>query len=197
VDAVERLIHEFEKMPSIGRKSAQRLAFYVLQLPPEEAHALSQAITDVKEKIRRCTVCGNATEAERCSICTDARRDAGIMAIVEQPADIMAFERTGGFRGVYHVLHGALSPLEGVGPDQIPSQAIVDRIRNTGIREVILATNPTVEGEATAVFLTRLIQPLGVRVTRLARGIPVGTDLEFVDQATLTRALEGRTEVAG
>jgi len=197
VDAVERLIHEFEKMPSIGRKSAQRLAFYVLQLPPGEAQALAQAITDVKQKIRRCVVCGNATEGERCAICTDARRDPSVMAIVEQPADIMAFEKTGGFRGVYHVLHGVLSPLEGVGPDEIPSQEIADRIRNTGIREVILATNPTVEGEATAVFLTRLIHPLGVRVTRLARGIPVGTDLEFVDQATLTRALEGRTEVSG
>lgn len=195
MDAVERLITEFEKMPSIGRKSAQRLAFYVLQLDPEEARLLARAITDVKEKVRRCSVCGNATEDDPCPICRDERRDPHLLAVVEQPADVMAFERTGSFRGRYHVLHGALSPVEGVGPDELPVQRLLERVRAGGPREVILATSPTVEGEATASFLTHFLQPLGVRVTRLARGVPVGTDLEFVDQATLARALEGRTEV--
>lgn len=195
MDAVERLIQEFEKMPSIGRKSAQRLAFYVLKIDRDEAGALARAITDVKERVRRCSVCGNATEADPCAICTDPRRDPAVLTIVEQPADVLAFERTGGFRGRYHVLHGALSPLEGVGPEELATDAIVKRLQGSPVREVILATNPTVEGEATAVLLSHLIQPLGIRVTRLARGIPVGTDLEFVDQATLSRALEGRTEV--
>jgi len=195
VDAVERLIQEFAKMPSIGRKSAQRLAYYVLGLEPEEAGLLARAILDVKERVHRCTVCGNATETDPCAICTDPRRDAGLVAVVEQPSDVAALERTGGYRGHYHVLHGVLAPLEGVGPDELPTRELLARLEKSAVREVILATNPTVEGEATAVLLTRLIQPLRIRVTRLARGIPVGSDLEFVDQATLSRALEGRTKV--
>lgn len=196
MDAVERLITEFEKMPSIGRKSAQRLAFYVLKLHTEEAKMLARAILDVKEKVKRCSVCGNATENDPCAICQDPRRDGQLLAVVEQPSDVMAFERTGSFRGRYHVLHGAFSPVEGVGPDELPVQRLLERVRGGEVREVILATSPTVEGEATASFLTHFIQPLGTRVTRLARGVPVGTDLEFVDQATLARALEGRTEVS-
>src|SRR5262245_58649234 len=182
-------------MPSIGRKSAQRLAFYVLKIDNEEAGALARAILDVKERVVRCSTCGNATELDPCAICRDPRRDPAILTIVEQPADVLAFERTGGYRGLYHVLHGALSPLEGVGPEELPTRDLLKRLEGSAVREVILATNPTVEGEATAVMLSNLIHPLGIKVTRLARGIPVGTDLEFVDQATLSRALEGRTEV--
>jgi recombination protein RecR len=195
VDAVERLVDEFQKMPSIGRKTAQRLAFYILKLSPEEAGALAQAVRDVKERIIRCSTCGNVTEVDPCSICTNEKRDPALICVVEQPSDILALERTGEFRGRYHVLHGVLSPLEGVGPDDLPLQQLADRLRGSPIKEVILATNPTVEGESTAVYLTHLIDPLGVKVTRLARGIPVGSDLEFVDQATLSRALSGRTEV--
>ncbi len=183
------------RLPGVGAKTAQRLAFHLLKAPREEAFRLAEAIIEVKEKIGICALCYNIAEGERCTICTDPSRDRGVICVVEEPNDLLAIERTGEFRGVYHVLQGSLSPIEGRGPDDISAKALIRRLESGEVKEVILATNPNVEGEATALYLTRLIRPLGIRVTRIAHGLPVGGDLEYADEVTLARALEGRREV--
>ncbi len=190
-ESLENLICEFSKLPGIGRKSAQRLAFYLLKQSKEEVEALAQALIDVKEKTRLCSVCFNITEVDPCPICRDATRDHTTICVVEEANDILAIEKTGMYRGVYHVLGGVLSPLDGIGPENLKIKELLARLTDD-VQEVILATNPDVEGEATALYLQKLIKPLGKKVTRLARGIPAGSDLEFIDELTLSRALEGR-----
>jgi recombination protein RecR len=191
---LERLISELVKLPGIGRKSAQRLAFHLLRAPREDVSGLAEALSELKERLRFCSVCFNVAEGELCPICADPRRDRTVVCVVEEPAYLTALERTHAFHGVYHVLGGALSPLKDVGPDDLRIKELVERTRNEGFREVVLATSPNVEGEATAVYLSRLLKPLGVPVTRLAQGLPAGADLEFTDDLTLTRAFEGRRE---
>jgi recombination protein RecR len=190
-----RLVGEFEKLPGIGPKSAQRLAFYVLRLSPDEARALADAILEVKERIGTCGVCFNFTDQPVCDICSNDRRDPQLLCVVAEPRDLMAMERTGEFRGRYHVLGGVISPMDGVGPDMLRVRELVERIERDGVREIVLATNPTVEGDTTAMYLARLIKPFGVRVTKIAFGLPVGGDLDYADQATLIQALEGRREL--
>ncbi len=190
------LISQLSRLPGIGKKTAQRLAFHLLRIPREEALALATAIEMVRDRIRLCVECGNFTEEEVCEVCRDASRDDGIVCVVEQPTDLLALEASGEFRGRYHVLHGALSPLEGARPESLRIAPLVARLKARPVREVILATNPTVEGDATAFYVASLIRPLGVRVSRLARGIPVGGDLEFSDQVTLARAIAGRQEMS-
>lgn len=192
---LELLVEELTKLPSIGQKSAQRLALHLLRVPREDALRLADAIRDVRERVGFCGTCGNFSEADPCALCTDPRREGGLVCVVEQPGDVLAFERTGAFRGRYHVLGGALSPLEGTSPEQLRIRELLERLRSGEVREVILATNPNVNGEATALYLSRLLTPLGVRVTRIARGVPMGSDLEYSDLVTLSRALEGRREV--
>jgi len=194
---VLRLIEEFHKLPGIGPKSAQRLTYYLLRMPAAEAKALAEAILDVKERITFCTVCQNVTDSNPCRICASDRRDRSIVCVVEEPLDILALERSGSYQGLYHVLHGAISPMDGIGPEELKIQELLARLRSGEVTEVILATNPNLEGEATSMYLTRLLRPLGVKVTRLARGLPVGGDLEYADDVTLTRAMEGRQEVEG
>ena len=191
---IERVIAELGKLPSIGRKTAQRLTFHLVKAPTADVRALAQAIADLPDKIRACSTCFNLTEDDPCSICGDPRRDVGTLCVVQEPTNLIALERTGGFRGQYHVLGGALSPLRDVGPDDLRIGELVGRIRAGTFREVILATNPNVEGEATAVYLARLLRPLDVTVTRLAQGLPAGRDLEFTDDLTLLRAFEGRRD---
>lgn len=192
---LELLVEELTKLPSIGQKSAQRLALHLLRVPREDALRLAEAIRSVREKVGFCGTCGNFSESDPCAICTDARREGGLVCVVEQPGDVLALERTGAFRGRYHVLGGALSPLEGTSPEQLRIRELLERLRSGEVREVILATNPNVNGEATALYLSRLLQPLGVKVTRIARGVPMGSDLEYSDLVTLSRALDGRREV--
>jgi recombination protein RecR len=192
---VARLIDEFNKLPGIGPKSAQRLAYYVLRLPVEEAESLAQAILDVKQHIVLCSTCQNLTDSDPCAICRSESRDQTMICVVEEPLDILAFERTRSFKGLYHVLHGVISPMNGIGPDDLKVRELLARLGGRTVQEVILGTNPTLEGDATAMYLDRLISPSGVRVTRLARGLPIGADLEYADEVTLTRALEGRREV--
>jgi recombination protein RecR len=191
---IERVIAELSKLPSIGRKTAQRLAFHLVKASAAEVQALARAIAELPEKIRECSTCFNLTEDDPCSVCNDPRRDDGVLCVVQEPTNLIAFERTGGFRGLYHVLGGALSPLRDVGPDDLHVGQLVGRIRAGTFREIILATNPNVEGEATAVYLARLLRPLDVAVTRLAQGLPAGSDLEFTDDLTLLRAFEGRRD---
>lgn len=191
---LERLIEEFSKLPGVGRKSAQRFALHLLKLPPADVESLATAIREVREKTRACAICFNLSEAETCPICADPRRERGVVCVVEEAVNVIAIERTGAFHGLYHVLGGALSPLKDVGPDDLHVGELVARIDKEGVREVILATNPNVEGEATAVYVGRLLKPLGVAVSRLAQGLPAGGDLEFTDALTLQRALEGRRE---
>lgn len=193
--ALTRLIEQFERLPGVGRKSAQRLAFHVLGLPREKALEFASAITEASEKIHKCAVCQNLTDSELCPICAQPGRETAIVCVVEDPRDILAFERTKEYKGVYHVLHGLISPMDGVGPDQLHIKELLARIQKGGIEEVIMATNPTVEGEATATYLARLLKPMGIKVTRLAYGIPVGGNLEYADEITLYRALEGRNEI--
>lgn len=193
VAALSNLIEQFERIPGVGQKSAQRMAFYVLNLPKEDAEKFARAITDAREKIHRCSVCCNLTDDELCPICKNAVRDKSTICVVEDPRDVMAIERTHEYSGTYHVLHGAISPMNGVGPDQLTIKELLARL--DGVNEVIMATNPTVEGEATAMYLSRLLKPLGPKVTRLAYGVPVGADLEYADEVTLTRAMEGRREI--
>jgi recombination protein RecR len=193
-DSISRLIDELAKMPGIGPKSAQRLAFYILKISPEEALSLSEAIRMVKERVRRCSICYNITEEDPCAICRDEDRDVTTICVVEEANDVLALEKIGEYTGLYHVLGGALSPLDGVGPDDLRIDGLLKRLGG-GIKEVILATNPNVEGEATALYLMKLIRPLDIRITRVARGLPVGGDLEYADQATLTRAMEDRVEL--
>ncbi len=193
--ALERLTEQFARLPGIGTKTAQRLAFYVLGLPKQEAEAFAQAIVDAKEKVKTCPVCQNLTDRELCPICADQRRDKGLVCVVAEPRDVAALERAREYRGVYHVLHGVISPLGHVGPDDIRIRELLTRVGQGDIREVIMATNPDTEGEATSMYLSRLLRPLGVRVTRLAYGVPVGSQLEYADEVTLLRALEGRQEI--
>jgi recombination protein RecR len=196
---LELLVEELKKLPTIGQKSAQRLALYLLKLPKEEALRLADAIRVVKEQVGFCSACGNFSEQDPCLICADPQRDAGVLCVVEQPVDVLAFERTGTYRGRYHVLGGALSPLDGTTPEDLRIQPLLHRLRPgpgvPTVTEVILATNPNVAGEATALYLSRLLGPLGVKITRIARGVPMGSDLEYSDLVTLARALEGRREV--
>lgn len=192
---VARLIEAFHKLPGIGPKSAQRLTYYLLRAPAAEARVLAQAIVELKEKIVLCSLCQNVTEVDPCALCADPQRDQSTICVVEEPLDILALERTRAYRGLYHVLHGVISPMEGVGPDELKVQELVARLRNGAVQEVIMATNPNLEGEATAMYLSRLLSPMGVRVTRLARGLPTGADLEYADETTVARALEGRQEV--
>ncbi len=190
-----RLIEELSKLPTVGPKTAQRLAFHLLAMAPQDAEALAAAILDAKSRIRNCSVCGNLTEDDPCGICTNARRDRSVICVVEDPRDIGAMERTREFAGVYHVLQGAISPLDGIGPDDLRIAELLRRVAAGGVTEVIVATNPRVEGEATALYLSKVLKPLGVRVTRIAHGLPVGGDLEYADEVTLARALEGRRDL--
>lgn len=190
---LQKLIEQFERLPGIGRKSAQRLAFHILGLPKERAEEFADTILDAHRLIKRCLVCQNLTDNETCSICTDTKRDRSVICAVEDPRDVVAFERTREYHGQYHVLHGLISPMEGIGPDQISIKEMLARLRDGTVQEVIMATNPTVEGEATAMYVARLLKPMGLKVTRLAYGIPVGGSLEYADEVTLYRALEGRS----
>ncbi len=192
---IQRLVEELGRLPGIGPKTAQRLAFHLLFAKREDVARLAAAILDAKEKVRPCSSCWNLTDADPCTLCADPARDRTLVCVVEDPKDVAAMERTRAFRGLYHVLHGAISPLEGIGPDRLKIRELLQRLERGEIREVILATNPNVEGEATALYLSRLLQPLDVRVTRIARGLPEGGDLDYVDEITLSRALEGRREM--
>jgi recombination protein RecR len=198
---LQRLIDEFSKLPGIGPKSAQRVAFYILKVPTVEASALSEAIVEVKDKVRLCDRCFNVADTELCEICRDSRRDSSVVCVVQEPPDIIAIERTREYRGLYHVLQGAISPIEGIGPDDLRIKELLARINqpaegNQAVTEVIVATNPNTEGDATAMYLDRLLSPLGIRVTRLASGLPVGGDLEYADEVTLGRALGGRRRMS-
>lgn len=192
---IARLIQQLAKLPGVGEKTAARLAFHILRAAPEDAAALSAAITDVRQKIRFCSTCCDLTESDPCAICRDARRDGALVCVVAQPQDLIAIERAGGYRGRYHVLHGLLSPLDGVGPDDLRVAELVRRCADGSVQEAILATSPSVEGEATAVYLAKLLRPLGVRTSRIATGVPIGGELEYADQATLARAIDGRREM--
>jgi recombination protein RecR len=193
-DAIGRLVQEFSKLPGIGPKSAQRITFHLLRSPGEKAKALAEALISLKQRVNICSVCCNVTESDPCPICRNSQRDVSQVCIVEQPQDILALEHTGAYRGLYHVLHGAISPTEGIGADNIRIKELLARFQNNTVKEVILATNTNLEGEQTAMYLSRVITPLGIKVTRLARGLPFGTELEYADDMTLTRALEGRQE---
>jgi len=193
--SLENLIDKFASLPGIGKKSAQRLAFYVLSLPEGEAESFAAAITEAKSSVHCCPVCQNLTDGELCSVCADARRDKGVICVVAEPRDVLSFERSREFRGVYHVLHGVMSPMNHIGPDDLRISELITRVAAGGVREVIMATNPDTEGDTTAMYISRLVKPFNVKVTRLAYGIPVGSNLEFADEATLTRALEGRREM--
>lgn len=193
-DSLDRLIEEFSKLPGIGKKTAQRLAFHVLRIKKEEAENLAQAIMDVKEKIRYCSLCFNITEKDPCKICADKKRDRSLICVVEESKDVLAVEKTGQYNGAYHVLGGVLSPLDNIGPEDLKIKELLNRLKQKGVKEVILATNPSTEGEATAIYLAKLIKPLGIKVTRIARGLPSGGALEYADVNTLANAIEGRVE---
>jgi recombination protein RecR len=192
---IARLVQQLAKLPGIGEKTAARLAFHILRASPEDAAALAAAIADVRQKIRFCSICCDLTETDPCAICRDQRRDGSVVCAVAQPQDVVAIERAGGYRGRYHVLHGVLSPLDGVGPDDLRIAELLRRCQGDGVSEVIVATSPSVEGEATAVYLAKLLRPLGVRATRIATGVPMGGELEYADQVTLARAIDGRREM--
>lgn len=191
--SIQNLIESFERLPGIGPKTAQRLTFYLLHAPIDESQALAKAALEMKEKTVICTICFNIGEEDPCSICADLSRDQSIIMVVENPLDVLALEKAN-FKGLYHVLHGIISPLENIGPDEIHIRELLPRLKDGKVKELILATNPTMEGEATAMYIQRLISPLGVKVTRIARGLPVGSDIEYADETTLSRALEGRNE---
>ena len=197
-DTLETLIEEFARLPQIGRKTAQRLAIYITRLPREEVEKFSNALIDIKDKLRFCSVCCNITEEEVCKICSSAQRNKKVICIVEEPQDVLAVEKTNEFKGLYHVLHGIISPLDGIGPNDIKITELLARLKDENgnrIEELILALNPTVEGETTILYLSKLIKPLDIKMTRIARGIPIGADLEFADEVTLAKALEGRVNV--
>jgi recombination protein RecR len=194
-EPLARLIEQLQTLPGIGAKGAQRLAFHILRNPRDNAERLCDAIRDVKEQVTYCSTCNNITATDPCGFCTGATRDHRIVCVVEEPQNVMVVEKTREFRGLYHVLMGTLSPLQGVGPDDLKIKGLLDRVGAGGVEEVILATSPTVEGEATALYLARLLKPLGVRVTRIAMGVPVGSDLEYADEITMTRAMEGRRDI--
>jgi recombination protein RecR len=192
---VAKLIEEFEKLPGIGHKTAQRLAFHVLNLPENRVLSLSNAIREAKQKTKYCSVCSNLTDVDPCNICSSPAREHSAICVVEDPKDVVAMERTREFKGLYHVLHGVISPMEGIGPEDIKIKELLERIKEGNIREVIVATNPNIEGEATAMYISKLLKPLGIKTTRIAHGIPVGGDLEYADEVTLAKALEGRREI--
>ena len=192
---IARLLEELERLPGIGPKSAQRIAYWILTAEPSEAQRLADAITEVKHAIHFCPRCFNFAEGELCEVCADSKRDASTICVVEEPRDLAAVERVGEFRGVYHVLHGAISPIDGIGPEQLRVRELIERVGVAGVAEVVIATNPNVEGETTALYLARLIKPLGIKVTRIASGLPVGGDLEYADEVTLGRAIEARREM--
>ena len=198
--ALDALIDEFAKLPGVGRKTAQRLSMYMLHEPRVEAEKLASALLEVKDKVIRCSICQNITDigVDPCALCTSKARDRSVICVVESPVDMFAFEKTGYYKGLYHVLHGVISPLDGIGPDDIKVRELLARLsggESAEVKEIVLALNPTIEGETTAIYLTRLIKPLGIAMTKIARGIPVGAELEFIDEATLSRAMEGRTAV--
>jgi recombination protein RecR len=193
--SLQNLVDQFRKLPGVGAKSAQRLAFHVLRTPREEAERLCDAIREVKDRVTYCTICTNITDVDPCVFCADPRRDHHVICVVEEAQNVQVIERSGGFRGTYHVLMGAISPLQGIGPDELKIRELLVRLDRDQVSEVILATNPTVEGEATAIYLARLLKPLNIRVTRIATGIPVGSDLEYADDLTMGRAMDGRREV--
>ena len=195
VVALEKLIEQFQKMPSIGRKTAQRMAFHVLDLTDDEAKEFAEAIINAHTRIHRCSLCHNLTENELCPICESANRDKSTVCVVEEPKDVLAMERTRDFSGVYHVLHGVISPMNGIGPEQLTIKSLVERAAGGEVTELIMATNPTIEGDTTAMYISKLVKPFGVKVTRLAYGIPVGADIEYADDVTLMRALAGRSEL--
>ena len=194
-DPITKLIEEFASLPGIGGKSAQRIAFHIINMPKDRAYALSNAIKDAVENVHYCSICCNLTDEDPCPVCSNITRNHNIIMVVEDPRDMAAYEHTKEFNGVYHVLHGAISPMTGIGPSDIKIKELLTRIQNNDVEEIILATNPNVEGEATAMYISRLIKPLGIKVTRIANGVPVGGDLEYVDEVTLSRALEGRREL--
>ena len=194
-ESIEQLAEQFAQLPGIGRKTAHRLALYIVKMQREEVVTLARALVNVKDKVRYCSICSNITEVDPCPICANTKRDQSIVCVVQEPTDVLALERTNEFRGLYHVLGGALSPLDGIGPEDLRIQELLHRLSGSKIDEVILALNPNVEGEATTLYLSKLLKPLGMKITRIARGLPVGTDLEFADEATLSRALEGRIAV--
>ena len=194
-DPLAKLVEQLQRLPGIGAKSAQRLAFHVLKTPREEVDRLADAMRDVKERVTYCSTCSNITDVDPCYFCTDSTRDPRIICVVEEPENVSAIEKTRDFKGAYHVLMGALSPLHGVGPDDLKIKGLLARVAGGGVEEVILATNPNVEGEATAIYLARLLKPLGVRVTRIAMGVPVGSDLEYADEVTMQRAMQGRRDI--
>ena len=194
-EPLTRLVDQLKKLPGIGAKSAQRLAYHVLRTPREDADLLCAAIQDVKERVTYCTVCNNITDVDPCRFCADERRERHVICVVEEPQNVAAIEKTREFRGLYHVLMGVLSPLQGVGPDDLKIKGLLSRVADGGVTEVVLATNPNVEGEATALYLARLLKPLGLRVTRIATGIPVGSDIEYADEITMSKAMAGRRDV--
>jgi len=194
-ERIERLIQELAKMPTIGRRTAQRIALYLLKAPEEEVRSLVDAVVEMKAKVGYCSECGAISESETCSVCSDPRRNRSVICVVEEPGNVMGIERTGEYRGLYHVLHGRLSPLDGVGPEDLSIDGLTRRIKDLGIDEVIIATNPTVEGEATCSYIAGLVRPLGVKVTTIARGVPMGSDLDFADEMTLARAIKGRGDI--
>ena len=194
-DTISRLIEGLSKLPGLGQRSAERITFYLLKAPAEETAKLAQAILDIKSKIKACSTCNNITEQDPCAICRDPRRTSDELCVVEQPPDVLSIEKTHEFRGRYHVLLGVISPLDGIGPEDLKIKGLLERVKNEKVKEVIIATNPTSEGEATAIYLSKLLKPLGTKITRLARGIPMGSSLEYIDALTMTKALEGRREV--
>jgi recombination protein RecR len=192
VKVISRLINELARLPGIGPKTAQRLTFHILNAPKDDAHKLAEAIVEARDKVKYCEICANISDSEICFICSDDTRDKRVLCVVEDARDVVAMERTGQYRGLYHVLRGAISPMEGIGPEDIRIRELLERLREGEVKEVILATDPNVEGEATALYIAKLVKPLGVFVTRIARGVPVGGDIEYIDEVTLARALEGR-----
>jgi recombination protein RecR len=192
---ITRLIEEFSKLPGVGRKTAQRLAFHVINMNTNDVEALSKAIIEAKREIRYCSICCNITDTDPCSMCSNKNRDSSVICVVEDPRDVAAMERTREFRGKYHVLNGVISPMDGIGPDMIKIKELIVRLGNEDVKEIIMATNPTIEGEATAMYIARLVKPMGIKVTRIAHGLPVGGDLEYADEVTISKALEGRREI--
>jgi len=195
VKPLAKLIEELSKLPGIGPKTAQRLAFYIIETPYERVENLAKAIINAKRTIKYCSLCGNITQEDPCSICSSNQRDQSLICVVENPRDVMVMEKIREYKGLYHVLHGAISPMDGITPDSIRIKELLQRLKNGKVKEVILATNPNVEGEATAMYIAKIIKPLGIRTTRIAHGVPVGGDLEYADEVTLSRALEGRKEI--
>ena len=192
---ITRLIEEFSKLPGVGRKTAQRLAFHIINMNTNDVEALSKAIIEAKREIRYCSVCCNITDKDPCSMCSNKNRDSSVICVVEDPRDVAAMERTREFKGQYHVLNGVISPMDGIGPDMIKIKELIQRLGAQDVREIIMATNPTIEGEATAMYIERLLKPMGIKVTRIAHGLPVGGDLEYADEVTISKALEGRREI--